>query len=84
MANSVQIIITDQKLAEVFGHADFGKGITKREVVKYALLKIASGYHNGHTSQSIINELGLCTKKLKLTNTGREYLYEAFSDGNNF
>ena len=60
MANSVQIIITDQKLAEVFGHADFGKGITKREVVKYALLKIASGYHNGHTSQLIIND-----KKLK-------------------
>jgi hypothetical protein len=39
----------------------------KRDVVRYALMKVACGYHNGHTSQCIINELGLCSKDLILT-----------------
>lgn len=82
MKNTVEDYITDEALTNAFGYANFGD-VSKRDVVRYALLKTASGYHNGHTAQCIINELGLTTKKLTLTKKGKEYLYEAFRNGTN-
>ena len=88
-------MITDEQLEKTFAYANFGDS-TKRDVVRYALMKVACGYHNGHTSQSIINELGLCTKKLiqdddgeytkeiNLTKAGQQYLYQSFKNGTNF
>lgn len=73
-------MISDEQLDKVFAYANFGN-TTKRDVVKYALMKVACSYHNGYTSQQIINELGLCTSDLKLTKKGKEYLYEAFAGG---
>lgn len=82
MTDSVEDIITDEALIKAFGYSNFGDS-SKRDVVRYALLKTASGYHNGHTAQCIINELGLTTKKLSLTKKGKEYLYEAFRNETN-
>lgn len=75
-------MITDKRLEKVFRNTNFGN-TTKRDVVRYALMKVACHYHNGHTSQCIIEELSLCTEKLNLTKFGREYLYEAFRNGTN-
>ena len=83
MLGNLKEMITDKQLKNAFAYANFGKS-TKRNVVRYALLKVACGYHNGHTSQCIINELGLCTDNLKLTKKGKEYLYEAFRKGTNY
>ena len=78
----LQKMISDEELDSVFAYANFG-GSTKRDVVRYALMKVACGYHNGHTSQCIINELSLCSKDLSLTKKGKEYLYECFRHGTN-
>ncbi len=73
---TVKQIITDKQIDEVWENADFGN-IPKREVIKGALLKCALEYHNGHTADCIIKELGLITTKQKLTKMGKEYLYAA-------
>ena len=75
-------IITDKQIERSWGYASFG-AVSKRDIIKYTLLKFACGYHSGHTAEVIVNELRLLTKKRKLTKKGCEYLYEAFSDGNN-
>ena len=82
MNNSVEKLITKETLKRVFANANFGD-VTKRDVVRYALMKVACGYNNGWTAQSIIYDLGLCTKKLTLTKKGKEYLYEAFRNDTN-
>jgi hypothetical protein len=78
----LQKMVSDKELDKVFNYSNFG-GSIKRDVVRYALMKVACGYHNGHTSQCIINELGLCSKDLILTKKGKEYLYESFIYGTN-
>lgn len=80
---TIEQIVTDEQLDTAFAYANFGKNITKRDVLKYTLLKTACGFHNGHTADCIANELGLQTKKLKLTAKGQDYLYEAFRNGTN-
>ncbi len=75
-------MITDKELESVFAHSNFGSS-SKRDIVRYALLKVSCGYHNGHTSHCIIRELGLITKSLELTKKGKEYLYESFRNGTN-
>lgn len=78
----LEIIITQQEVDSVWGRADFGK-ISRMDVVKYALLKAAGGYYQGHTSRQILIELKLIksTKKGQvLTSRGRENLFEFFKD----
>lgn len=82
MESELAKLIPEQTLVNVFGYANFGDS-SKRDIVKYALLKIACGYRNGSTADCIIYELGLTTKKLTLTKTGKAYLYEAFRNGTN-
>lgn len=75
-------IITDEQIDKAWGHANFGAGQTKRDIIKYAVLKAACGYKNGHTADCIIYELGLTRKTGLLSNKGREYLWECFGKSN--
>ena len=75
-------IITDKQLDHVWGNANFGKE-SKRDIVRYTLLKKACGYGSGSTARAIAKELGLFTEAEKLSKKGQEYLYESFRNGNN-
>ncbi len=77
----IEEIITDEQLSNAWGNASFGE-ISKREVVRCALLKYACGYSTGHTAMLILQELGLLTRKENLTTSGKQYLFEACSNGN--
>jgi len=74
-------IVNDDQLNAAFGNANFGE-ISKRDVVRYSLLKFASGYSTGHTAKCICEELGLITTKDQLSNRGKRYLFLAFYDNN--
>ena len=75
-------MVTDKQLDNAWGNANFGESVTKRNLVKYTLLKCASGYYTGKTAKSIVEELGLVKEaKWELTKKGKEYLYEAFASG---
>lgn len=78
----VEEIISDEEVERVHANANFG-GMSKRDVVNFGVLKCASGYHQGSTSESIIREHGLINKEYELTAKGRTYLWEAFG-GNGF
>lgn len=73
-------LVTNEELTQAFGYANFGEGISKRQVLNSTILKYASGYMTGHTAKCIALELGLITKNEKLTKKGQRYLYEAFCD----
>lgn len=78
----VEEIVTDQELNEIWGNANFGDKLTKRDIVKGALLKCASGFYTGHTAKNIVAELGLVNKvKWTLTKKGKLYLFAAYSNG---
>ena len=77
MSETAQNIIRDEELIEAFGNANFGS-ISKRDVVKFGLLKCVCGYYQGHTSTQIITELGLINKEYEITAKGRQYLWLAF------
>ena len=88
--SKVNELIKDEQMEIAFGNADFGK-VDKRDVIKYSLLKIASGYSTGHTAECILDDLGLLSRakyhnetNRKLSQEGRHYLWAAFSDGYNF
>lgn len=83
MKKTPQEIITDKEVEKVHAYAEFGK-MSKREVVNQAVLKCASGYYQGHTSQQIILEHKLITPKYKLTKKGKEYLWAVFSNDPEF
>lgn len=78
---NLEEIITEEQINTAWGNASFGKGVTKREVVANALLKYASEYGTGYTIEQICRELGLITKKCKLTTLGKQYLYDAYRNG---
>ncbi|MBL4800290.1 MAG: hypothetical protein JKY45_00250 [Emcibacter sp.] len=75
----VEDIISDDEIDRVHAYASFGD-ISKRDVVRYGLLKCASGYHQGHTTGQIIKEHGLVGKNMTLTKKGRRYLWAAFGE----
>ncbi|MFC4236401.1 hypothetical protein ACFOY8_14445 [Thalassospira xianhensis] len=82
-------LISDARIAEVHGTANFGT-TAPRDVVSQALLKVACSYHNGSTALRILLEHGLVSgdpiKILamgsrtapKLTASGRSYLWSSF------
>jgi hypothetical protein len=72
-------IVSDTEIESVWGNADFGPDVTKREIIALGVLKYASGYHTGNTLQSILKQLGLLTIKLHLTKKGKAYLWSAYS-----
>jgi len=84
MPVTVEEIIPDSEIESIHSNANFGDGISKREVVNMGVLKCASGYHQGFTSQQICQAHQLITPKYNLTAKGRTYLWAAFSKGSNF
>jgi hypothetical protein len=80
---SVETFITDDDLETSFGNANFGSK-SKRDVVKYSLLKYACGYSTGYTAKCILLDLGLLSNSLTLTTKGKEYLFFAFYEGNSY
>lgn len=74
-------IISDEDIERVHGGANFGH-MAKRDVVRFGVLKCASGYHQGSTSEAICRDHGLITAKYKLTKKGQRYLWAAFDNGN--
>ncbi|WP_417831667.1 hypothetical protein [Terasakiella sp.] len=80
-------IITDQEIETVHANANFGDGMTKREVVNLALLKFACGFGNGYTALQIISEHGLVRENRKRGTTsllpkGRKYLWSVYGKAN--
>lgn len=75
-------MVTSEELEAIWGKADFGQ-MTKENVVKFGLLKCASGYYQGYTSKSILKELGLVTEAYNLTKRGRYCLFEYFGKDSN-
>lgn len=83
-------ILSDDRLAEMYGNADFGPHYTPRGVIKETLLRYACGYHSVYTAQTICRKLGLikaisiydgATKSsvFTLTPEGKKYLYAAIN-----
>jgi len=80
---TIEEIITDKQLDHAWGSANFGTE-SKRDIIRFTLLKNACGYGSGSTARAIVKELGLITEtKEELSRRGREYLYEAFRYGSN-
>ena len=75
----IEEITSDDEIERVHAYANFGD-ISKRDVVRYGLLKCASGYHQGYTAEQIIKEHGLIGKNNTLTKKGRTYLWAAFGE----
>lgn len=72
-------LLSDAEIERVHGSANFGD-TSKRDVVRYGVLKCASGYHQGFTSKTICIEHGLIhPKAYRLTKKGRVYLWAAFA-----
>lgn len=72
-------IISDDEIARIHGHANFGPTMTPRDVVNDGVRKTAVGYHCGHTQFCILREHGLITKPrgmsydVALTKKGKKY-----------
>lgn len=82
--DEVRTLVKCEDLERAWGHANFG-GYTKREVLALAVLKCASGYHQGHTGMTIAADLGLIHRNTyTLTDRGRQYLWAAFRMGEDF
>ena len=79
MSEKLEEIISDEEIERVHANANFG-GMNKRTVVNQGVLKCASGYYQGSTSNAIIREHGLVTRDYELTPKGRAYLWAAFSN----
>ena len=78
MNNELSELVSDEKINKVWANANFGD-ISKRDVIKDALLQIAGGFSTGGTAAYILKELGLIrTSGEDLTKMGRRYLFYAF------
>jgi len=72
-------MITDGEINAVWGNANFGT-MSRIDVVKYNLLKIASGYDTGHIAKTILFDLGLLNRRNSLlTKRGKYCLYAFFN-----
>ena len=79
MSVNPEDIISDEEIERVHANANFGS-MDKREVVNQGVLKCASGFYQGSTSNAIIKEHGLVTDQYELTPKGKAYLWAAFSN----
>lgn len=78
---TVEQILPEEQINIAWGNANFGKDVSKRDVVANALLKYASEYGTGYTIEQICRELDLITKQCKLTTKVKQYLYTHFARG---
>jgi len=77
------IVPTKEEIEKVFKNTNFGPE-SNDYILKFSLLKIASGYHTGYTTQCILHELKLITQsgtKPSLTKRGKYCLWEWFCAG---
>lgn len=80
-----QEIISDEEIARVHGHANFG-AMDSREVVNDGVRKTAVGYHCGSTQLHILRDHGLVTKPragssaTDLTKKGKAYARSIYRD----
>lgn len=71
-------LVSDEKVEAAFEGTNFGS-MTGREVIRDGCLKVAGAFYQGHTSKTILEELGLKDKNdNELTLKGRRYLYYAY------
>lgn len=80
MSNCAEDIVSDDDLARAFRHTNFG-GRDPREVVRTGVLKCLAGWHQGHTSKTIGQELGLISAAYRVTAKGKHYLWHACNKG---
>ena len=73
--------ITGEEIDSVWGNSNFGSA-KKIDVVKYGLLKCASGYRQGSTATSILKDLSLITPAYELTLRGKRHLWLFFGNKN--
>ena len=73
-------VITNEEIEAVHANACFGDGISKREVVNYAVLKCACGFYQGATSRRIAQEHGLIGKNYTITKKGKKYIWAVFGE----
>ena len=79
----INIEPTNEEINKAFENTNFGPA-PKMHTLKFSLLKVASGYHCGYTSQCTMNELGLVDKTTSapiLTERGKYCLWEWFQKG---
>jgi uncharacterized membrane protein len=79
MSHDPKEIISDEEIERVHANANFGS-MDKRTVVNQGVLKCASGYYQGSTSNAIIKEHGLVNDAYELTPKGKAYLWAAFAN----
>lgn len=78
MKDKPENIISDEDIERVHANAQYGD-TPKRDVVNYGLLKIACGFGNGYTTDTILEEHGLISGRHgKMTLKGRNYLWSVF------
>ena len=69
--------VTDSDIELAFRGANFGH--TKhRKLLEASVLKKAVGYHCGHTITTIMDRMGLITKRGLPTKKGRKFLAHAY------
>lgn len=80
MSRPIDVIadITDEYIARHFEGMNYGH-TNYRDIVGKGCLSAMAGYHNGHTTQCILINMGLTTEKLRLTKRGREFLFWHFN-----
>lgn len=72
--------LTDDVIEKAFEGTNFGR-TDYREFLGYSVLKIACGWHCGHTITKIMIEMGLITPKNKtLKKLGRMFLSDCYDD----
>ena len=82
LLSSKRELITNEELDNVFENTNFGDS-KPSNIVKWSLLKIASGYAAGYTAKVILQSLSLLSRSKypKLTKRGQYCLWEFFKDG---
>ena len=76
------IPVTLEEIEKVWGRANFGDYLNNRkiDVIKYSLLKWASGYSTGSTAFCILYDLKLIAMNKTLTRRGKFQLWEFFKE----
>lgn len=80
MSRPIDLIadITDEYIAKHSEVTNYSH-INYRDIVDKECLNAMVGYHNGYTTQCILINMGLTTEKLRLTKSGREFLFWHFN-----
>lgn len=79
--DKVEELVSDEAIEKAWGTADFGS-MSKRDIIKGALLKCVAGYHTGYTAKRILWDLKLVkANKWEITRLGGYYLFAAYSNG---